>query len=430
MGDRNFSWIKNNYWVFILLMALLSLGLADLRKNRIWSDAEGYYMYLPAVFIYGGFYNDIPVNTTDQFLINPETGMYLNKYTYGVSVLEAPFFLAAHLITSNGWFHSSNPNGYSKSYNDAILAAALFYTMWGLWLVFLALQRYFSKPIAMLTPALLYFGTNLWFYTVQQSGMSHAYSFFLFAVIVWLTPRFLEKPTHGRMILMATVMGLITVIRPVNLMLALYPLLFEVGSKEDFQRRLRFIWDQRNKWLWIPLMFFLVLLPQMYYWNIQYGHWLYYSYEGEGFTHWRSPYIISLLFSRWNGMIIYSPLMAIPLLGLLWLAFKRKMSGPGTLVLMLIFLWVNGSWHMWRFGGAFGYRPVIEFMAVLAFPLAYVLRASQQWHLILRLLFWALLATFVWYTTRMGMAYFGSWSEDAWSWWHWWEAVKTGKNPY
>jgi len=191
-------------------------------------------------------------------------------------------------------------------------------------------------------------------------------------------------------------------------------------------------------------MFFLVLLPQMYYWKIQYGQWLYYSYEGEGFTHWRSPYIISLLFSRWNGMIIYSPLMAIPLLGLLWLAFKRKMSGPGLLVLMLIFLWVNGSWHMWRFGGAFGYRPVIEFMAVLAFPLAYVLRASQQWHLIFRILFWAsqqwhlifrilfwaLLAIFVWYTTRMGMAYFGSWSEDAWSWWHWWEAVKTGKNPY
>lgn len=129
-------------------------------------------------------------------------------------------------------------------------------------------------------------------------------------------------------------------------------------------------------------------------------------------------------------MIIYSPLMAIPLLGVLWVAFKKKVSGPAILVMMLIFLWVNGSWHMWRFGGAFGYRPVIEFMAVLAFPFAYVLTSSRTWHLIFQILLWAIMGLFVWYTIRMGLAYFGSWSDDVWSWWHWWQAVKTGKNPY
>lgn len=84
---------------YYLLMILCVSILGGLHKNHhrgnehtIWSDQEGYYLYLPAVFIYDGF-KGIPFKNCCGFT---EEGNVANKYTYGVSLLELPFFLIIH----------------------------------------------------------------------------------------------------------------------------------------------------------------------------------------------------------------------------------------------------------------------------------------------------------------------------------------------
>ena len=76
---------------WIILGILLSIGFYDIENKRlagvIWSDAEGYYLYLPAVFIYGGF-EGIPYRTTVQFSNYPGTEKVFTKYTCGVAMLE------------------------------------------------------------------------------------------------------------------------------------------------------------------------------------------------------------------------------------------------------------------------------------------------------------------------------------------------------
>ena len=60
---------------------------------------EGYYVYLPATFIYGGFTKEA-VRDTNYIRPWPGTDKIYTKYTSGVAVLEAPFFALAHLLSS------------------------------------------------------------------------------------------------------------------------------------------------------------------------------------------------------------------------------------------------------------------------------------------------------------------------------------------
>lgn len=91
------------------------------QKGVLWSDAEGYYLYLPALFIYGGF-EKVPVRTEVQFPKYPGTDKHFTKYTYGVALMQAPFFAAAHAIAKAG----GKADGYSSFYVYGVLCAAFF----------------------------------------------------------------------------------------------------------------------------------------------------------------------------------------------------------------------------------------------------------------------------------------------------------------
>ena len=62
--------MKKLAYVLLLGSFIGSLFTALNSNNKnfggiIWSDAEGYYLYLPATFIYNGF-EDIPVKTKSE----------------------------------------------------------------------------------------------------------------------------------------------------------------------------------------------------------------------------------------------------------------------------------------------------------------------------------------------------------------------------
>ena len=62
------GFILRYYLLFILAFAAYRAATIHVRfwNGMIWSDAEGYYLYLPALFINGGF-EDLYVRTEGQF---------------------------------------------------------------------------------------------------------------------------------------------------------------------------------------------------------------------------------------------------------------------------------------------------------------------------------------------------------------------------
>lgn len=61
----------------------------------------------------------------------------------------------------------------------------------------------------------------------------------------------------------------------------------------------------------------LVWLPQMMYWHYLSGQWFFWSYSDESFRYWKEPKLFRVLFDAWNGWILYSPLVVIPLMYLI-----------------------------------------------------------------------------------------------------------------
>jgi hypothetical protein len=118
----------------------------------------------------------------------------------------------------------------------------------------------------------------------------------------------------------------------------------------------------------------LVMLPQCLYWNYTYGHYLAWTYSGEGFTRFLNPELFTVWFAPQAGLFTYTPLVLVSLCGLFTM---RKAAPRNALLVLVVFLGVSylcATWHDPTFGGgcAFGKRPMIEYFPILFLPLAYL----------------------------------------------------------
>ena len=158
----------------ILLLFFTFLFLAfnkhskdDYRSYRsvLWADASGYYVYNPIWFIYGNSCKKMPIDivrkTGTGFSFNEQTDRIITKYTSGVAILQAPFFLSAHLLSGFLGFPS---DGFSPIYHRAIMIAGAFYGLLGLIFSFLFLKKHFSKKNSLITVIVFFLSTNLYYF--------------------------------------------------------------------------------------------------------------------------------------------------------------------------------------------------------------------------------------------------------------------------
>lgn len=406
--------------LFCLLLVAVALSIASpfvkdrYVDNVFWSDAEGYYLYLPAVLIHDGF-EEVPVRTPYQFENFPGTNKRFTKYTYGVSVMQLPFFLVAHAYCK---WSGSPATGYERPYINLIRVAGVFYLLLGLWFSGMVLARMkFSNFIIISTLVAMLLGTNLLHYAMREPSMSHIYSFALFAWLLYALPGFYRSPSFGKTVQVALLLGLLTLIRPTNIVAAILAVFYGATNREDLSARFAFFRKHFGMMLIIPLLAFLLWVPQFFYWKYISGHWLIYSYNDEGFTNWASPEIYRVLFDIQSGWILFSPLVVLPIIGLFIGAWRNVYESRAVLAVLLISLYLFASWWCWWFGGSFGHRSFVELYPLLMIPLAYlsqlVLQLRQR---IWRMLYLLLMAILTYYSLIMFERYFGP--HYTWETWH------------
>lgn len=139
----NFS--AKKLWILLFFLSYWlgsSLVGHDHRGKYIASDGEGYYMYLPALFIFGTF-EDIPVVTKYEYQPYPGTNKITTRFTYGVALMEAPFFAIAQLSRKIQGLDTSQP--FAGDISVLLLMAGCFYTILGLFFVSKTLSRHFHN---------------------------------------------------------------------------------------------------------------------------------------------------------------------------------------------------------------------------------------------------------------------------------------------
>lgn len=395
-----------------LLIILFGLTTFFIINNReAWKegrvlnwDKAGYYTYLPAAFIYhdiigSGFYPAISekYNTTGDMrwygLYEYPGNKRLNKYSIGVSIFEMPFFLITHAYVTLTKQYPAD--GYSPPYQLSVALSTIFWAVIGLFILRAFLLKYYSDTVIFYTLLCVAFGTNLYCYTAFDQGMAHAYSFFLFACVMYLTQKTYTDYKRKHFILLGFVLGLVTIVRPTDIIVAIFPLLWGVYNILTLKERFVFFAHRIADILIALIPFCLVLFIQMYYWYAVTGHWVTFSYQGEGFN-FSHPRIIEGLFSYRKGWFIYTPLAITIFAGLFIIWKKNKEYALSFLLFFALMIYIVFSWRNWYYGGGFGSRPMIETFAPGAFLMAalvaYVLKTGNK---IIKVTFFIITSFFV-----------------------------------
>ncbi|MDQ3100742.1 MAG: hypothetical protein M3R08_05100 [Bacteroidota bacterium] len=394
-----------------LLVCLLFLFAAHnevmhLKRHRSLNvlqwDVAGYHHYLPAAFIYNDLQDleflrkHIPFATRHHDEIewfgiytSKITGHHYTKFPYGVALLNSPGFLLAHIWTF--WIDTNHPpDGYSEAYQHAVEISTFLYVLFGLLVLRRFLQRYLPEIHVAIALAAIAFGTNLFFYSTHNAGMSHGYVFFLFAIVLERTDAWHRKPSLGAAMVLGGTLGVILITRPIDALIGIVPLLWHITSRRSLIEKSELIKGNKLHLVIGALMLILPIIPQMLYWKVTTGSFIFYSYGDEGFA-FHPENIFNGLFSYRKGWFVYTPLAFIGVLALLFMILRRKITGiviPSFIFLLLIIPAVF-SWHQWWYGGGFGARVLVESLAVIALPIGWLSRTlfdRSRWAWLLHVL--------------------------------------------
>ena len=373
----------------LLLILAVALLFAKLHINKrtgnkrdicfnITDDARGYYAWLPAIFIYHDlnftFFDTVEVPDTTcgctkawpitDYRLLSEGGKF-DKYYPGSAFMMLPFFIAAHAETF--YFSSYPPNGYSYYYfRITALAAAFYYLIGMLFLLGVLKKLHLNTLQQTLTILLVSFGTNMIYYIIDAPLYSHIFSFALISAFLYYSFSLKERLSAKNIVALSFLTGMIFITRPVNVsVLLLLP--FILGND------IKILW---KRFLLRPELF-ACLLPALIMpaimlalFRIATGHFMAYSYTGEAF-YFLHPHFWQFLFHYDNGVFPYTPLLLLPFLfSYTWYRHENKTLILGTIITLLITIYIHSSWWYWTYGFAFGARTMVDLIPVFAIAIA------------------------------------------------------------
>lgn len=374
--------------------------------NLIWSDSEGYYQFLPAIFNSGDLRHL-------AYAVPLENGNTLNVFHIGVAILEAPFYLIADFFAMILGYER---DGRSDIYMYFLGVGAAFYSASGIFFLQRFLSAFFEWKIVIVSIILVFFGTNLYYYSTIEVGMSHVYSFFLFSVFLFLTQRFHDEQKYLTAAWIGFVAGLILVIRPNNGIIVLTLVFYGVNSFKS-------LWQKINWWLrnyrFVILMLLLVCFVaffQMWYWHYVSGKWIMFSYGQIGSQFfWTKAVMGKVLFSPQNGFLIYAPIMTFALIGLIFGILRKERTFFVFLAVWALAWYIISSWWCWWFGGAYGHRAFIEYFVLLFPGIAYFIQTISRYRSAV-VIFGLVSALLLFVSVRMTFLYHSPWDGPDWGW--------------
>ncbi len=381
---------KKSLIVMLLAMIailVLRLLIADSDKTLTW-DVFGYYLYLPAYFIYGDlslqnmdWVNQIMetyhVSGTLYQAIQIDSGNWVMRYPGGLALLNAPFFFIADALASPMGFAR---DGFSVPYQMAWIIGGIFYAFVGLIYARKLLLQFFSDEWTALLLLLIVFATNYLEQATFSNPLAHNYLFALYALVLYLVSKWKDIIHWKSALAVGLLGGLIAMCRPNEILIILIPVLWKCSPWSNSLAYGDFLKKNAVAIGAAGLGLFVGGFPQMLYWHSVSGEWFFYSYQdnGVGFDFDR-PHLLNFLFSFRKGWYIYTPIMLLATLGFIQLyKSNRKLFIP-LFSFFLLNLYIVASWSVWWYGGgSYSSRSMVPAYLIMAFPLGYLLIWLKQ----------------------------------------------------
>jgi hypothetical protein len=381
-----------------LLILIFLVSLPAVTPRIYASDEIQYFAYLRSLWFdrdlafeneYRHFYDAGVARSAgfhETFLERTtETGRRINFGTIGCALLWAPFYaagdLAAHAMRAAG--RDVAVDGYSTPYVAAVSYASATYGLLALLLSAAVVERLSRSWPALANrgaPAALavWLGTPLLFYMYVAPPMSHAVSAFSVAafILCWLSIRESWRP--GQMAALGGLAALMAMVREQDAFFVAGPLLDFVWTTLA-SRDGRLVRRMAAALAGVAAGV-LAYLPQAAAYVVLDGHVGPSRLVARKMS-WTAPHALEVLASPAHGFLVWTPLAAAGLAGLLVLTRRlgpeARCVGPALLVMALLQVYVGGSVESWTVAGAFGQRRFVSLTSILVVGIASVLAATR-----------------------------------------------------
>ena len=307
---------------------------------------------------------------TDWVYQDTPTGHVRNFMPVGPAILWAPAFLIVaaatwlgHLV---GWQYPLD--GYGRLFQataglTGVAAAAV-----GVWLAFLSASELFSRRAASWAAIVLWLSSSAVYYSVISPTYSHAASLLATSLFWYVFVRGRDSTTIGRYASLGALSGLAALMRWQDAIVLAVPAL-DVLARLGRRLNARQVAGRGLVCLAAALVAFS---PQMFVWQTLYGTPLSIP-QGEDFMRWGTPALRAVLFSYWHGLFLWTPVVAVAVVGLVYLWRRDRLVFGAALTFFVLSWYVNAAAADWWAGEAFGSRRFVSCFAVFVLGLAAVI---------------------------------------------------------
>lgn len=382
-----------------LVLSLLTLFVISLPFVNPWvrGDGVGYYAYARSLLIDHrlDFAPDwLRANASftegrvdDQGHIVPTeytvTGHIDNHFSVGPAILWSPFLLLAHgfVKVADRVGFDIPADGFSRPYRIAMAASTALYGFLGLLLSFDLSRRYFAEKWAFLATLAIWFASSLPVYMYFNPSWSHAHSAFAVSWFLWYWNRTLSRRSWPQWAALGVLSGLMIDVYYLNAIFLIligweavrsYAQLLDSGDK-------RLVLKQTEYHALFTFVTVLALTPTLVTKWVIYGNVLESGYPRLNSWSWTAPKILAVLFSADHGMLSWTPVLLLALIGLMLLARTHLVLGGGLLSAFLVYLYFVASFTNWDGLSSFGNRFFISFTPAFVIGLAALLESGARW---------------------------------------------------
>ena len=339
--------LRDDRAAVVLLLSAGMLTLVTIYVPRIRGDGVGYYAYARSL-VYRG---DLVMDETIAALSHPplpktEKGLLANPWSVGPAMLwMGP--LALYRLIAGG-------DGHDQGAYATVCLVSAWAGIGTMIIAYRCARRWYSPAASAAGAFAAFYGSTLWYYSMREGGFAHAISAFACALTVLAWLRVIERPDFSRWMALGAAAGLAALTYWATALLLIAPMLgvahMLFKARHDMQQFVRIC----GFCLVAGLVAIIVFSPQIAVWYAIYGSPLV-KPPGTPYLVLNDPHILDLFVMRF-GLVRWTPLAMLGLIGLPLLVRRSPALGGALVVAALIYIGYNGLLSDWHGSGTFGVR--------------------------------------------------------------------------
>ncbi len=374
----------------LLLLFLFSLPFLN---PWVRGDGVGYYAFARAPLIQHNLdFTEDYRNANESFRerhldeyaqpksdFRTPTGHLENHFTVGPAILWTPFLLLAHggVLLARAMGSSVPADGFSAPYRVTMAFATAFYAFLGLLLAFRLARQYVEERWALLATLSIWWASSLPVYMYFNPSWSHAHSAFAVALFLWYWHETRPSRSLAQWLILAAITGLMLNVYYANAMvlavlaveaLPQYLSAFRRGSRAAPEIPRAAILLARHILFGTAVL--VCLLPTFITRCIIYGNPFETGYAPLKDWLWRSPAFLAVLLSSNHGLLSWTPILLLSVVGLFFFWRREPRAGAPLLAAFLAFYLFISCYPDWAGISSYGNRFFVSLTPLFVLGLA------------------------------------------------------------